>query len=506
MSLLRAVFLYDNIRIIDICHYCAEAKMDSIPFIGRQKELEKLNDLLDKKTASLVVIKGRRRVGKSRLIEEFGKHKPFYRFSGLTPIEGITAQHQRNEFARILNLQFGLPELQVDDWSKLFMLLADKVKKGRYIIVFDEITWMAHDDVTFLVKLQNAWESYFNKNSKLILILCGSVSAWIEKNIMSSTGYFGRISKLISLEEFSLPYCKSMLEAVGFKRSAFEKFIVLSLTGGIPWYIEHINGYHSAAENMRSLCFEADGLLVKEYKYIFHDLFGKRSAIYEKITRFLSGGAAEYLEIAKGIDYSSSGTLSEYLSELLESGYISNSFTWSLKSGKETSICQYRLTDNYLRFYYKYIEPQLPKILKGQYQAISLSSMPSWETVIGLQFENLVLKNRHLIQKALKIHPDEIITDNPYFQRKTARYPGCQIDYLIQTRLKTLFICEIKFSKNTLGKSIIGDMQKKISSLAVAKNFACIPVLIHVNGVSEELMESDYFYQIINFTEFLEDL
>ncbi|MCW5588600.1 MAG: hypothetical protein KIT27_02940 [Legionellales bacterium] len=83
--------------------------------------------------------------------------------------------------------------------------------------------------------------------------------------------------------------------------------------------------------------------------------------------------------------------------------------------------------------------------------------------------------------------------------------PGCQIDYLIQTRLGMLFVCEIKFSKNLIGTSVIEEVKEKINRLAVPKNFVCIPVLIQMNGVSEEVIDADYFFAIIHATEFLQE-
>ncbi len=163
--------------------------MKQLPFIGREYELNKLKGLLNKKTASLVVIRGRRRIGKSRLVAEFAQSLPSYSFSGLAPEPGVTAQDQRNEFALQFSHQTGLPDITLNDWSKLFILLADKVKTGRVILFFDEITWMAQGDPAFLSKLKNAWDLYFSQNPQLILILCGSVSAWIEKNIMHRTGF-----------------------------------------------------------------------------------------------------------------------------------------------------------------------------------------------------------------------------------------------------------------------------------------------------------------------------
>jgi uncharacterized protein len=468
-------------------------------FIGRERELSQLNDIAQKKVASLVVVKGRRRVGKTSLIERFSASMTTYRFVGLAPVEGITATTQRDEFAGLLARQTGLPQLKTDDWSQLFALLAERVKKGRCVILFDEISWMAEGDDTFLSKLKNAWELYFSHNPELMLVLCGSISSWIEKNILSSTSFFGRISQTISLKEFTLPDCNRLLDAVGFKRSAYEKFMALSLTGGVPWYMVLLNPKLNAAENIKQLCFTPDGTLVKEYRYIFHDLFGKRSAIYERITRALVGGSLEYQALVKAVNYPSSGTLSSYVEELIEAGYIYAAYAWSFKTGKEGQVCLYRLTDHYLRFYYKYIEPKLGQILKGQYQEVDMMSLPAWRSMMGFQFETLVLNNRLLIQKALRIAPEAVINDNPYYQRKTARFQGCQIDYLIQTRLHSLFVCEIKYSANPLGMLVVHEMQDKIKRLSTPRNMVCLPVLIHVGGVTDELVDADYFFQIIDF-------
>ena len=122
---------------------------------------------------------------------------------------------------------------------------------------------------------------------------------------------------------------------------------------------------------------------------------------------------------------------------------------------------------------------------------------------MGFQFENLVLNNRQIIWDLLKIAPEDIICDNPYFQRTTKRQDGCQIDYLIQTRFNSVYICEMKFSQRELNTFIIKDIQEKIAHLALPKNFSYRPVLIHANGVSEELEGSDFFAKIIDFGDLL---
>ena len=122
---------------------------------------------------------------------------------------------------------------------------------------------------------------------------------------------------------------------------------------------------------------------------------------------------------------------------------------------------------------------------------------------MGLQFENLVLQNRHIIQKLLRIDPNEIVHDKPYFQRNTTRHAGCQIDYMIQTRVNIVHICEIKFSRNPIRTEIVDEMKQKINHLMLPRHFSYRPVLIHVNGVDDEVISSEYFADIIDFSDLL---
>lgn len=473
-------------------------------FTGRKRELQDLKALLTKKSASLVVIRGRRRIGKSRLVDEFANGMPYFVFTGLPPEKDTTANSQRMEFSRQLKVKFGLVGLKADDWGDLFTMLYRSLPKGRVILMLDEITWMGSKDPTFLGKLKIVWDLYFSKMPNLILILCGSISSWIEKNIISSTGFFGRISHKIHLHELSLAECNELLEKKGFKGSTQEKFIILSLTGGVPWYIEQINPKFTALENIRRLCFTPSGLFVDEFKNIFHDLFGKRSEIYSKIVKFLASGPAENAIIADSIHYSNSGQLSEYLEELVQAGYLSREYTWSIKTGKESRTSRYRIRDNFLRFYLKYMAPNRSKIERDSFRNVSLFSIPSWEAMIGLQFENLVLNNRDLVLRELGIRPEEVVYDNPFFQKKNAKKHGCQVDYLIQTRFGNLFACEVKFSRNPISFSVVQEMQTRLNALQTPHGFAKLPVLIHVNGVTSEIEESGFFSHIIDFSNLLQ--
>jgi hypothetical protein len=120
---------------------------------------------------------------------------------------------------------------------------------------------------------------------------------------------------------------------------------------------------------------------------------------------------------------------------------------------------------------------------------------------MGLQFENLVIHNRATILEALGINPQTVSNDGPYFQRKTIRCQGCQIDYLVQTTLNELYVVEIKFSKHELRKDIIEEVRDKIARLVIPKRCVVRPVLIHVNGVSEDVEDAKFFFKTIDLSE-----
>ena len=133
--------------------------------------------------------------------------KSFF-FSGNPPVRKTTAQTQRDDFARQLE-RAGIPGVKPDDWGNLFWHLSKHTKKGQILIVLDEISWMGGKDPHFLGQLKTAWDMYFSKNPNLIIALCGSISSWIEKNILSSTGFLGRITIDLVLEELPLDACNA---------------------------------------------------------------------------------------------------------------------------------------------------------------------------------------------------------------------------------------------------------------------------------------------------------
>lgn len=472
-------------------------------FIGRKRELDLLEQLVKKKSASLVVIRGRRRVGKSRLIKEFVLDKDSWIFSGLPPVPGITKQRQVDDFSAQISKNLRMPKIQVSDWVEHFTFLGNQSRDKKIVIVLDEISWMGSEDPDFLGKLKTAWDLHLSDNPNLIMIFCGSVSSWIEENILQSTGFVGRISLNMVLDELSI---KESGEFWGSRRkiSAYEKFKMLSVTGGIPKYLEEIISSQSSDDNIQRLCFQPEGLLFQEFDQIFSDLFSKKAATYGNVVKTLDHSSLSLDEISQKLGIEKGGYLSKCLDDLMLAGFIQEDCTWNVSTKCESHLKKFRLKDNYLRFYLRYIEPNKDRISKGIFESESFVYLPGWESVMGLQFENLVLNNLKKLLEILRINPSEVSNAGPFFQRKTKRMKGCQIDLLIQTKHNTLYVCEIKFSSSEVKSSVIEEMEKKIESLSVPKGVSVRPVLIHVNGVSQAIRESDVFNDIVDFSQFFD--
>lgn len=472
-------------------------------FVGRAKELKQLEALSDLGHSSLVVINGRRRVGKSRLIREFAKDRIFLSFAGLAPADAVTGQDQRNAFANQLAAYFHMPPFSFSDWLDGFAHLSRYLTEQPTLILLDEISWMGSGDPTFLPKLKLWWDQISEERSHLTLVLCGSVSTWIEENIIKSTAFFGRVSLHLTLEPLTLAESAQLLSQRSLRASSYDLFRILAVAGGIPWYLENIQPSDSIDENIKRLCFSPNGLLVKEFNLIFHDLFDRKGEVYKKIVSTLAEGMRDYTQIREALKYPEGGALSSYLEALMTSGYVTKHQSWSIKTGKPAQKSLFRLSDNYLRFYLKTIEPLLGKIRSNSLLEVPLSAIPGVNSLMGLQVENLLLNNRHSVLKSIGIYPQDVVMDNPYLQRATQTQEGLQIDYLIQTKTKTLYLCEFKFSRHELKSDVIAEIQKKIDKLVLPRGFSVCPVLFHISGVSDTILDAQYFYRMIDIGNFL---
>jgi len=192
--------------------------------------------------------------------------------------------------ASILQVTHDAP--RADDWNTLVWTPADRTRTGRQLIILNEINWMGMQDTTFLGKLKNAWDMHFAKTPRLILILSGSVSSWIERNILHHTGFLCRVSLDLTLSECPR-HLQSVLGEERHRVTPYETLRLLAVTGGVPRYLEEVNPALSADANIQRMCLSPEGLLFNEFDNIFTDLFSSRNTTYRRLVAALVDGPLE---------------------------------------------------------------------------------------------------------------------------------------------------------------------------------------------------------------------
>jgi len=473
-------------------------------FIGREEQLEQLKSLWRKPVASLVTCRGRRRIGKSTLIEEFARRNRvrFIKLEGIEPRPGVDNVTQLKAFAQQLAEQTGCEEDTLDNWFKAFARLAKVLNpREKTVLLLDEISWMGKYDVTFPGELKYAWDNRFSKNPKLIMVLCGSVSSWIDKKILKSKGFVGRPSLNMLVPELSLRESASFWMRGGCKASSTDMIDVLSVVGGVPKYLENIDPALSADENIKRLCFMPGALLVDEFDEIFNDALDANLGLKKRILMSLGNGQKSPTEVAEALGLENNGHLSGYLEELETAGFVAKDMGLNPCTGKRSNVVRYRIADNYTRFYLKYIEPNRELIGRGTFAFASLAQLPGWETLMGLQFESLVYGNLREIMRRIGLDHALVLSAAPYVQHPTTRQAGCQIDLLIQTK-RTQYVVEIK-RRESIGEWVVSEVEEKLAKFKTSRMVTVVPVLVYDGRLSKRVLADGYFGRTISARELL---
>lgn len=476
-------------------------------FFGRNYELNRLQELLEKPTASLVTCRGRRRIGKSTLFVEFARlnNIRMLNLEGLPPRKGMNNEAELRSFAEQLSGQIGKSVAVPDNWLSAFLLLDKEIQpKEKVLVLLDEISWMGKFDPDFAGSLKIAWDKHFKLHDNLILVLCGSVSAWITDNILKNTGFAGRRSIDLLLSELPLSDCVQFWGEAQPRTSFREIFDILSVTGGVPRYLEDFQPKYQANTNIRRMCFMPDGHLFNDFNDIFSEVFGDNAQTKRTLLDLIAEKPQTVSEIAKHLGKECGGHLTDHLEELQLAGFISEDSGMNPETGKPSLFKRYRLKDNYTRFYLKCIEPHRQRIEKRLFDFTSLKQLDGWNTILGLQFENLIVNNFHALLPRIGLGDVTVLSSAPFRKTSGATSPGCQIDLLIQTEC-AYYIVEIK-RKGIIGNSIIGEMERKAKSLPVRKNVSIRKVLVYEGQLAGKTSQSGYFDFIIPASELLKPL
>ncbi len=430
--------------------------------IGRKEEVNILKKASTSNKPELIAVIGRRRVGKTYLIRNF--------FDGQIDFEMVGLQNGNME-QQLRNFTYSLKEARRQrdpienipkDWLEAFHDLKEHLenlkKDKRKVVFIDELPWVATAKSDFLTGFSYFWNSYASK-SNIIVIICGSATAWMIKKIINNKGgLHNRVTRKILLQAFSLSETEMYFQDRNISFNRYQLLQLYMAMGGVPHYLDQVQGGRTAIQNINEICFHPQGLLRTEFENLYSSLF-TRPERYEIIVNALANTwkGLSRTEILTATKLKDGGGVSVILKELEQSGFISSYVPFNKKK-KDTL---YRLTDNYSLFYLKYIKG-LPKNEFGNWQA--LSQTQSWKSWSGYAFENICLQHIHKIKAALGI--SGVYTRYFSFLAKgTEEREGAQIDLLIDRMDNAISLCEIKFYNDeySLSKETADKLRKKRS-------------------------------------------
>lgn len=464
--------------------------------IGRAYEQGLLKERWQKPSASLIVVYGRRRVGKTTLIEEFYKDKNLWKFDGL---EREPKSKQIRAFLATLaertrNPLFATAECR--DWLDVFKLLDKAIQDSphgyRMAILLDELPYMANRRQEMISDIKWAWDNLWSKRKGFALILCGSVASFMVDNVVNSSALYGRVNLEINLKPLVL---KDSKEFFGGKYSPPELIQLYMFCGGIPAYWIEIDTSTSIASNINRLAFSKDGYFVGEFNRIFKDIFHEERIYKKIITSFARAKSLKAAELLDVLHMSGGSGFQRYLDNLEKTSFIRGYVPCGYLA--ESKLRRYRLEDEYLHSYFKFIHPNLKKIGDNTREDIfaRLMQTRSYQSWAGLAFERLVLKHIQPVFKALKI--DQLVKDyGPYYNRGSNTRDGVQIDLMLERHDPVITICEIKYYAGKVGRWVIDDVNRKISMLGpITKGIE--KVLITMEGITDDLRASGYFSKVL---------
>ena len=413
--------------------------------IGRINEIKELNRLYDSNRAEFVAVYGRRRVGKTYLIDETFEGRFTFRYAGLSPVgkeKKNLLKEQLDNFYESLQ-SFGLkaskkPKSWLEAFFLLERLLDEKDDGSRQLVFLDELPWMDTPRSNFIRAFESFWNNWGCHRDNLMLIVCGSASSWIIDHLINNHGgLYNRLTCQMRLSPFNLRECELFFEENKVCLSRYDIVQAYMVFGGIPYYLDYFVPGLSLPQNIDRILFARDAMLKDEYDRLFTSIFNNPSAI-KAIVRFLATRRSGYTrsEIADKLGFSSGGTLSNCLKSLVESDFVVRYVPFGMKK----SEFRYMLTDPFCLFWIRFMEqPHKPD---EHYWAKNQNAQKivSWR---GLSFENVCFRHIDQIKRALDIYGVQT-TYSAWFG-EDEEFGAAQIDLLLDREDRVLNMCEIKY-------------------------------------------------------------
>lgn len=463
-------------------------------FIGRQFELSQLNKIYEEKTGRLLVLYGRRRIGKSELIRHFINKKKSLSIEGL---ENEKTVNQIKNFTFQLSIQLNQPHLKstkFENWSAVFEYLTQNVfikENGKFIFILDELQWLAAGQVKLINQIKVYWDQHWKKQG-IMMILCGSIAQFMVKKVIRSKALYGRIDFEMHLKGL-LPFeVKEFLP----QKDNSELIRYMLVMNGVPKYYDLIQKSRSFEQNINSLMFQAGGFFIHEFEKIFYSQF-KEHRTYKAIVLKLAQKNLSLEELSQALKIKSGGSLKSYLEHLELADFIL-SYNSIDKNSRKTK--KYKLADEFIIFYLKFIYPHIKEIEQNRGQNLFQRYVkPKWNSWLGFAFELFCQKNNLIVAKKLGFE-DSVDKVGSIFSKSK----GYQFDLVFYRTDKTISLCEIKYYDQLINTTIIKEFSEKLKKFTAPRGYSIQKILISFYGPSDALKDSGYFDYFMDAKDFFD--
>lgn len=405
--------------------------------IGRDEERKELLDALETRYSELIVVHGRRRIGKTFLIRSVYAGKVCFELSGL---HNGTLKEQLANFVLAFPAS-ARPRTTPSSWMEAFSLLNRYLGrlqgKAKKVIFIDEFPWLDGHRSRFLTAFAHFWNFHATRRSDLVVVICGSAASYMIKHVIKNRGgLHNRLTRNIRLAPFDLRETEHMLQRGGVKLTRMDIVQLYMALGGVPYYLRMVKRGESAAQAIDRLCFQRQGFLRGEFQNVFASLFdhpGNHEAVVRVLATVRKGLTRNEILARSGV--ASGGTMSNTLRELEESGFIER---YLPHGGKKDPL--FRITDEFTQFYLRFMEGTKPSA-RGIW--LKLCTTQAYKVWAGFAFETVCMKHVEQIKDALRI-------GGVYSQESSwvgrGDDHGAQIDLLIDRDDNVINLCEMKFS------------------------------------------------------------
>ncbi len=480
--------------------------------IGRKKEIIKLNNLYNSKEAEFVAIYGRRRIGKTYLINESFHDKITFKHSGVSPIENeendykSPLKNQLQAFKNSLILSGAKVSKCPNNWMEAFLMLElylQSIDDGRRQVVFiDELPWLDTPKSGFISAFESFWNNWGCSRKNLMLIVCGSATSWMnDKLINNHGGLYNRLTCEIKLEPFTLNECEKYFKERNVSFSRYDVTCAYMICGGIPYYLSYFDPTYSIAQNIDAMFFSKSAPLNNEFNRLFNSIFSDpeyMKLIIKSIGKRRIGITRD--EIVKDMNISSNSKLTDSLNALINSDFIIKYTPYREGNKKE----YYKLTDSFCNFYLKFVENSNKLVNDFWASNITNQNVISWR---GIAFETVCFNHINQIKKALGINGIDT-SEEAWSKKGNSNEEGTQIDMLIKRSDNVINMCEIKFYSGpfAIDKTLDYQIRYRLSLLeqVVPKKYSLRATLITTFGINRNEYSS-IFSNVITLDDLFEN-